>query len=458
MNTRKMNSTGWVLQIGSRTIAVAESYLLLLFVSAFSALYLVRDLIGVYFPDIVFSGICALAFLLLSNGAALGLYIFTTTLTVPHNEIMLLYVVMFCLKQFRESGVRFHRGMFVMVMCLMVLQLVDMSLFSKSGWMTMMYDYITLMLYIIVPMLWCMVEIKPIQYRNSMLCYMWGALMGACVVVILTANKIGWSELFTGSQFQRLGITENENNFGMQTTYNANQLSGMMAITVSMALVLMEKKKLNALIGFAACGLAIVIVALAKSRTGLLCTVGAIALYVFYTLFVSRKIIKGCFVVAAIIGITVLLLYIEPELFDGLVSRFVDQDDMTNGRSDLFVAYLQEWQGNPWSLMFGYGIQSFQHVVTAFNVPHNAIADILICWGATGFVLVLCILGFHYSESMKKLSVGAKFLALCPFWVALIISMGGQYLTTGYSHTRLCFLLVSMQAFADTAIGRRDMF
>ena len=214
MNTLKPNSYGREMPNGKRKIAFNEGYQLLAFISVFSVLYLVRDLRGVYFPDLVFSGICAAAFFLLSDGAMLGVYIFTTTLTVPHNEIMLLYIAVFCLKRFRGGGVRFHKGMFVMVVCLMVLQLTDMTLFSKSNWTAMLYDYITLMLYIIIPLLWCMVDISPIQYRNSMLCYMWGALLGAGIVVILTANQIGWSELFTSSQFQRLGITENVNNTG----------------------------------------------------------------------------------------------------------------------------------------------------------------------------------------------------------------------------------------------------
>ena len=441
----KTNSYGRGIQNGRRKIVFNEGYLLLLFVAVFTALYLVRDLMGVYFPDLVFSGICAAAFFLLSDGAMLGMYIFTTTLTVPHNEIMLLYIAVFCLKRLRGGSVRFHKGMFIMVVCLMVLQLTDMTLFSKSNWTAMLYDYITLMLYIIIPLLWCMVDISPVQYRNSMLCYMWGALLGAGIVVVLTANMIGWSELFTSNQFQRLGITENANNAGMQSTYNANQLSGMMVITVSLALVLMEKKKLPVLLSFIGCGIAICVIALTKSRTGLLCTGGTIVLYVLYTLFVARKPIKGCIILITIIGIVALLLYIEPELFDGLMSRFEDQEDITNGRSDLLTIYLQEWMSNPWSLMFGYGIKSFQHVVTAFNVPHNAIADILICWGGVGLLIVLTIIIMFIKNTFSCLDKYDRVLAMIPITVVIVMLMAGQYLTTGFPHLRMCFLIVAMK-------------
>ena len=450
MNVSKPIASSNGIRLSGKKIVLSDQRLLLLFILLFSALYIIRDLIGIYFPDIIFSGICCVAFFLLSNGAALGMYIFTTNLTVPQNEIMLLYVLVFCAKQFRAGGVRFHKGMFSMVAALLVLQMVDMSLFSRLSAGSLLYDYITKMLYIIIPMLWCMVEITPEQYRNSMLSYMWGALLGALIVVILTANQVGWEALFKGNHFSRLGITVNTHNSGMQSTYNANQLSGMMAITISLALVLMDRKKLNIFIGLLVCGISIMVVALARSRTGLLCTAGAVGLYVLYTIFSSKKVMRGIFFVLSFVLIVALLLYIEPELFDGLMSRFEDQDDITNGRSDLIAIYIQEWLKNPWAFLFGYGIGSFQDVLTGVSVPHNSITDILISWGITGLVIIIATWILLFYKSAKELNPKERVLAAIPAIVAIVISMGGQYLTTGFSHPRLCFLWIAMKALSTT--------
>lgn len=437
-------------QLLGEWFVLSDKRLLVLFVFMFSALYVIRDLVGVYFPDIIFSGICGVAFLVLSNGAALGVFIFTTVLTVPHNEIMLLYVVVYCIKQIKMGGMRFHKGMFSVVAVLLVLQMVDMAIFSHSSPGSMVYDYITKMLYIIIPLLWCMVDISPDQYKNSILSYIWGSMLGAAIVVILTGQQIGWVALFKGTHYFRMGITIGEDTTGMQSTYNANQLGGMMAISISLALVLMDKKKLNVFVGFIICGIAITVVALTKSRTGLLCSAGAVGLYILYTIFCSKKVFRGVLFLVSIALIIVLLLYIEPELFNGIMSRFEDQEDITNGRSDLFMIYIQEWLDNPWSILFGYGIGSFQDVVIAHNVPHNAITDILICWGITGLFVIIFMCTMLYRDSKRELSNKDMLLSSIPVIVAIVMSMAGQYLTTGFSHTRLCFLLVSMKALSKS--------
>ena len=439
---------------GMLLVTLTNNRVLFLFVVFFSFLYLIRDLFGVFFPDIVFSGVCAMAFFFLNDGAALGMYIFTTALTVPQNEIMLLYVFIFCIKRIGNGSIHFHKGMFSMVAMLLVLQMVDMSIFSGSSAGSVIYDYITKMLYIIIPMLWYMVDISQDEYKNAILCYIWGSLLGAIIVVILTANQVGWETLFKSNQYMRIGVVANENE-GMQSTYNANQLGGMMAISISLALVLMDKKKLNVFLGFIICGIAITVVALTKSRTGLLCSAGAVGLYILYTIFCSKKVFRGVLFIVSIALIILLLLYIEPELFNGIMSRFEDQEDITNGRSDLFMIYINEWLDNPWSILFGYGIGSFQDVVITHNVPHNAITDILISWGLLGFIMIICIMCMHCIDSIKGIQKKNILLAVIPFIVAVVISMAGQYLTTGYPHMRLCYLLISMKALSDN--GKKNV-
>lgn len=442
-------NAGVDIQLGNARLTLQSGWMRTIFIIVFSSLYVIRDLAGVYFPDILFTALCGIAFLLLDYGAALGVYMFTFSLTVPMNEIMIVYVLAFAIKQLSVGGIRFHKGMFTITVALLVLQMVDMSLFSRSNIATMIYDYITKMLYIVIPLLWYMLDASPTACRHALVCYIWGCLLGATVVMVLTANEIGWGELLTGNQYQRLGVTVNENNTGMQSTYNANQLGGMMAISVSIALTLMEKRKLSKIFGLTICCFAIGIVAMTKSRTGLLCTTGAIVLYIAYIVICKKRFMRGLLFAAAILLVVGVLLYAEPELFNGILSRFSDQEDLSNGRSDLFVLYMEAWLSNPWSLLFGYGIKSFQHVVSIGVVPHNAITDILICWGLTGAVLIIAIWISFYRLATRHMQKVDCLLASIPVVVALVMVMAGQYLTTGFPHMRMCFLLLSMSAISN---------
>ena len=445
MNAGERHSNGFDVSLGRIHLELLENHLQVFFVLLLSILYLARDLGRVNFPDIVFSGICGLAFVLLDYGSALGVFVFTTAITVPHNEIMLLYIAVFLIKKLSMGGIRFHSGLFLIIVVILVIQMTDMVLFSRASYASVIYDYITKMLYVVIPLLWYMTDISPKDCRSVMLCYIWSCLLGAFVVVVLTANQVGWAELLTGNRFQRLGVTVDMSDGGMQSTYNANQLSGMMAITVTSALVLWEKKKINLLSTFLICGFAIIVVALTKSRTGLLCTAGAIILYTLYMACYAKKRVKGILFLAFFTVCVLLLLYFEPELFSGSLSRFEDQD-ISNGRSDLLAVYLQAWISNPWSFLFGYGIGSYQHVVHAENVSHNAITDILISWGIIGFVLVIAVLVLFYRLSVRSMTKTERALGIMPATVAVVFSMASQYLTTGYPHLRLCLLLLTMKA------------
>ena len=63
-----------------------------------SAAYLLRDVVKIPMPDILFTGLCGMAFLFLSTGSAMGVYMFTSALTVPDFEIRLVYLAILLVK------------------------------------------------------------------------------------------------------------------------------------------------------------------------------------------------------------------------------------------------------------------------------------------------------------------------------------------------------------------------
>lgn len=447
MDIRKKTISMSNMHNGKIQLSIDGSSMQWLVLILLSVSYLLRDIYGVIFPDLVFSGLCAAAFLILDSGYSLGVYIFTTALTLPHNEIMILYVIMTLIKQYRGGIIRLQSGMTLLTVLLLVLQMTNMALFDKSSWMTVVYDYITRMLYVVIPMLWFSYETPPYAYRRSMICFVWGMLLGAAVVMLLTARMIGWEALVRGSEFQRLGVTTQAGSVGMRTSYNANQLGGMMAISIALLLVAIEKKTLPKLIGWTGIAFAILIIIMSKSRTGLLCACGAGALYLWHIVVNEKKRLLGIVYVALVVLIVMAITQMFPDLLAGMLDRLQTEEDITNGRTDLFVIYLQEWSSNIWCLLFGYGIGSYQDVITTHNVPHNCIADILVSWGGVGFLLLGCLLTMLYQSSSAKLRKSERFLAFIPVIVALVISVAGQYLTTGYPHTRLCFLLLSAQGW-----------
>lgn len=437
--------------LGRRRLGMGRQ--LAVWVAVFSAFYVLRDIAGVGFPDILLTAVCGLAFLFLDVGSAMGMYFFTTALTVPHNEIRIVYLALTGLKLFRSGGVKLHAGLLCATLGCMLLQLINTALFSTQGLVELIYDYVTRMLVFLLPVMWYSKNAGPEHYRRAMLCYLWGVLLGGTITLILTIRINGFMTLLTGTKYIRMGKTVTAVASGMQTTYNANQLAGMLAVGVAILLTYMDKGFLPRLPSAALIAYALMLLLMTRSRTGLLTVIGAFVVYYWVTVIRKGRIRKGIVIFAGMVAVIVVVVNLIPGIVAAASNRFINQEDITNGRSDLLVGYLKEWSSSPWCFLFGYGVGSYQNVVDPAidNVPHNSITDILICWGLLGLVLVAICLVMMYRRNRKSVSRQEVLLAYLPAIVAAVISLAGQYTTAGWPHMRLCLLLLAARGFQAAA-------
>lgn len=417
-----------------------------IFILLFTVLYLFRDLAGVNIPDVAFSGLCAVAFVLSDKGTCLGFYIFTTALTAPHNEITIVYIVISIFKKLSSGKVQVNGRMALMTLGLLLLQLVNMTIFSTDNVSDIIYDYVTRMLIISVPLFWFDDTYSAEDFRSALLCYAAGAILGGTVTMLLAADRVTWEVLLKGTGGYRLGRTYNADE-GMQTTYNSNQLGVMFSIAVAIVLQCIDQKKMSKILGVVLIGYALFIIALTRSRAGILTMAMAVIIY-YLVLVVRRKRLFSGLLLLGGIGILVLIvLHLFPGVAQAALDRFVDQVDITNGRTELLVDYLRLWNKDPWCFFFGYGIGSYENIVSAENTPHNAVADILISWGIVGMLLVARIVYMFWRKGVHKVNKKDRIVSLLPAVTALVASMAEQYLTTDYPHPRLCFLFLAAKAF-----------
>ena len=418
-----------------------------IFILLFAVLYLFRDLAGANIPDILFSGLCAVAFIVMDAGTSLGVYIFTTALTVPHNEIVLFYTIILLAKTFFSASVKLNGRMVIMTLGVLFLQMLNMTIYSMRSIENMAYEYITRMLIITIPLYWFNEEYTADDFRCALMCYVAGTILGGAVALLLTADLITWEALLKGTGGVRLGKTYNTEE-GMQTSYNANQLAVMFAVSASILLQHIDKKRISKLVGYALLGYSFFLVFLTRSRTGLL--LSALIVIIYYLILVIRrkKLFGGLLLLGLIGALAYAVLRFFPGVWEAALARFTDQEDITNGRVVIFEYYIRRWVETPWCFFFGYGIGSFFDELGIKTAPHNSIADILISWGLVGFIIIAGMLGMCFKQGAKSVDKKDRAIALLPAMIALIASMAAQYLDTGYPHPRLCFLLLATQAFA----------
>ena len=417
------------------------------FIVLFTLLYLLRDVGGIHVPDFVFTGICAIAFAVMDMGTCLGMYMFTSVLTVSHNEISIIYLVMLIFKILTTKKIKINGKMLMMTFGMLLLQLVNITMFTYKEVGAAIYDYVTRMLIIILPLFWYMDEYTAEDFRSALMCYVAGVVLGGTTTMFLTADLVTWEALLKGESNIRLGETYNLGE-SMQTTYNSNQLAVMFSIATAILVQRLDQKQISKLWGFPLIAYSVFLVVLTRSRTGLL-TIALITVIYYLILVLRRKrLLSGIFVLG-MIGLLIWAIFnYAPDAAQAVLKRFVDQEDITNGRVDLFVDYIKVWLNNSWCFFFGYGIGTYYNIETTGS-PHNALADILYAWGVVGFLLIVGVILKCWRKSIKKVSKKDRIVSLLPAIVALCASMAGQYLTTGYPHMRLCFLILAAQAFAQ---------
>ena len=444
-NEQKINIRDGVLHIEG---GLSKGFQQVFWIALFSVFYLLRDLAGVALPDIVFTGICAVAFFVTDVGTSLGIFMFTSALTIPHVEIRFVYVIILVVKLAFSGEYKMRAGMLLLTLGMLLLQLVDVLIYSTGTLYADVYDYGVKMLVLILPLFWYGAEFSAKDFRRALLCYVAGVVLGGTVILLLTADTVTWNALLSGTQGVRLGATENETEM-MQTAYNANQLAGMFAIAVAILVVMTERKWVSKLLALPLMGYALFIIVLTRSRTGLVLFGLIVLIYYWVLVFRRKKFWTGLWILLAVALLVMIVFNALPDATQAMLNRFTEEEDITNGRADLFVLYLNAWSEDPWCFFLGYGIGSYKNVVDIWQVPHNVIADILISWGLLGLILTVAVLVLQYKKGTALVEKKMLMLASMPAVIALIATVGGQYLTSGFPHMRLCFLLLAAKAFAE---------
>lgn len=418
--------------------------------------YLLRDIVMLPMPDIVFTGLCGMAFLFLSTGSAMGIYMFTSALTVPDFEIRIVYLAVL-LAKFWLKNKKFRASVLLLVLGMALLELTNIMLFSNQQIMGVLYKAVMRLTYFVLPLFWVSEDFSPEDYRRTLLCYVAGVILGGSVILYMSVDAVGWRGLLEDANM-RLGMNTTDSyvtQSQIQTGYNANQLGGMFAIVISIAIAMMDQKYITKIFGVLLGAFSVFVVVLTKSRTAVLLVLGIVAVYYFYMLFRRKKMMSGMLFLLAALVLTYGVVVCFPWVVDGLISRFMDKDNLTGGRSELFVEYIEAWLDNLWVFLFGYGIVSYPETVGIPIVPHNILTDIAISWGLTGILFVVCTWGILYEWSCRGSKKDTRLLAYLPALTAFAAGLAGQYLSTGFPHMRLCFLLLAAKAFSDTPNDER---
>ena len=298
-------------------------------------------------------------------------------------------------------------------------------------------------------------DMKTIDYSFIMRNYA-VAVLGVCCVLIF--------RLFIHSDFsldkffldmQRLGQADEEIG-GL--VVNPNSLGILCVLAVGCLMQVRSTGEKRTLDIFLMVSI-LVLGALTCSRTYL----GCLIILCVFSIVVSDRGIKyklgflfGCII---LLLISLFLLHlIFPEVLDMFIARLT-AEDITSGRSDLFMEYNNYLLSSPNVLIWGLGAINFDEKIMrlsiSFNVPHNGIQEILLAWGIIGLVLFIAMIWVMIRRSKQENS--HQSLANYALLIVLLAKiMVGQVITSHY--TMLSFVLIYLSLCQDCSSEKIKKF
>ena len=245
----------------------------------------------------------------------------------------------------------------------------------------------------------------------------------------------------------RLGIFDEEVESYVMN-YNANALGFMCNMAIAGVVLKIKKDGMSwfdALLVFALAFFGL----LTLSRAFIICFVclGLLSI-VGYGRNLNEKT-KTLIVVSGAIAIIILIVNsIAPYVFDNILKRF-GEEDVSNGRNELFVEYFDFIFSSLSNALFGIGLQDglakvhdqgFTHIAL---VPHNAIQELVVVWGIPGLLLFACFLMYMVLES-KTVSPKRNFISFIPIILMLTMVQTTQLITSGNRLMMLPFIYLAL--------------
>jgi O-antigen ligase len=137
----------------------------------------------------------------------------------------------------------------------------------------------------------------------------------------------------------------------------------------------------------------------------------------------------------ALLILAVFYLFTFTEVYQNIQFRF-ENSDLTTGRSDLFVDYMNFMGNHPEKMIFGLGLQYTNLKAGLETVPRNAFLETYVCLGIVGLIAAICLVcNLFYLFRRRYILVNQrkpKFLNYIPFFIYLFFIQTFQFIKIGY--------------------------
>ena len=274
------------------------------------------------------------------------------------------------------------------------------------------------------------------------------ATIGVCAIMLILQLKqfnFNFMSVFSrGFRMYRFG-TQNTSQANFGLNYNANRLGFICNITTTGLLILYGRKE-HSRFDIAAMILSMLFGLLTLSRSYIICLLFILLAFV---LTVKGSFSKKARTLLGIVLLITIIGFVFINLFPNEVADFIErfsQDDIGNGRSQLFQFYHNHIWSSPVYFLFGVGLQNYGSKINAIqgyiaNVCHNGYQEIIVCWGIFGLIMFAVIV-YDIIVQSKKYATKHQLMYFLPLVLLGVNVMAGQLISSEIALMSLSFAYI----------------
>lgn len=299
---------------------------------------------------------------------------------------------------------------------------------------------------------------EPLDYSDGLpiRTFSYCTLFSCFLNLIASILVLGFS-LTSMNRLGKIGIDISD----FQSLIDPNTMGFMCAFAIC-GLVLIRHKKREYTSDYIVSLLLFIFILLSQSKSAILGVIVIYILFVFFTEKPKSVSSKKFFRVIMILGIAVLLSgTLFKTIIQAVIQRF-QANDITTGRSAIFMFYTMHLFSSVKYMLFGIGLFNYNSQITklygnlwesypglatyrddviVYKPSHNNIQEILVVWGIIGIILVILLIKAmidHYSGQKEKINY-------IPMIFLFIYGLQGEFLSAGGALMLLMFSLVCME-------------
>ena len=417
-----------------------ENKLFVALMCLFVALFFVRNVLEIAFPVVLYLGIVAVIAAISTKEQLMALALSFIPLSAG---FQFKYAILICVAVFIvKFGATIKRPAYIFPIVLMfsweLLHIISgdlMLMETLRGFSELIFLGLILMS-------------DDFDFSNGVLMRIlaYTTVASAIIVFWVSLREVDYNLtafLESGARFGQFE-TDSEN---FKFTFNPNSLGLMSNMGIMGILMLITNKKANKL-DYLTLILSVIIGIMTLSRSFLVCLVMIAICYVlFRNVSLNKKILSILAIVAICLIVLVIMNAVFPDIIENYVNRF-KEEDITNGRDDLFGFYNKHIFSGAEYLLFGVGLQNYGEKVNrihgaSHNVCHNAYQELVVVWGVVGLALFIYLIILLIKKA-KEMNSSITAFSFVPLGIFLFKLMSGQFISSGVEILYFALIFVYM--------------